>query len=94
MGYFDNALISKVNFGLLCFALLMWLITSCVDVINFEEDNKTDDAGNSTSAWSTSVAMLSMSSILMFLFLIALGVGIYIKSQTGGLEAAAAAATA
>ena len=98
MGYFDNALISKINFGILCFALIMWLITACVDVVNFEESNKTmlnaDGTTSNTSAWSTSIAMISMSSIIMFLFLIALGVGIYLKTQTGGVAAVAAAATA
>lgn len=87
MGVWDDPMVSKFMFGLLCAVCILWLITACVDVVNFEESNKTDSSGAVTSAWSTSQAMLAMSSIatLVVLGLVAWFIYKLVRAeQTGG----------
>ena len=72
------------------------MITAAVDMVNFEEDNKTDASGKTTRAWSTSQAMMTMSAIAMVVVLGLVAWFIYKivqKQQTGGgnLEGVAAA---
>jgi hypothetical protein len=67
MGVFDDPTVGKLTFGALCVVVLLWLITACVDAVNFEEDLKytTDDPHVATTGWSTTVFMTATSSIAM-----------------------------
>jgi hypothetical protein len=87
MGYFDSPLTAKITFGALCLVVLLWLITACVDIVNFPEDHKTvalagSVTGNvATSSWNTTVAMTVMSSVSTLALLIGVGVAIYLHAK-------------
>ena len=58
-------------------AVVLWFVTSCVDAVNFEGDNKLDEEGKLTPAWAVSIFMLSLSTLAFLATLTCAAVSIY-----------------
>lgn len=89
MAWYDNPDVCKFSVGMLCVVVLLWFITSCVDIANFDESRKQTDDGLNTSGWSTTISMFALSLIAVFVIL---GAGVFFTVKASSATAVAAAA--
>ena len=84
-----NEKVSKWMFGLLHVLGLFWLITASLDMVNFDEEDKTIE-GVDSSDWVTTRIMLGLSVALMVGLLSFSGYIVYLaaKGVTGNTAGA------
>ena len=94
MAIFKNELFSKGLLIALCIVVLLWFITACVDMVDFDETKKKDTQGSDTSDWQTTKGMFGTSLVLFIGVLLLIAYVIYqlYKSQSASGQATEALA--